>query len=498
MKSLPQSWVRVALGDITHPIRPRASPQDFPELPFIGMESVEANTTRLLGTTLSTTMKSAAVHFWPRDVLYGRLRPYLNKVHCAKFEGLCSSEFIVLPANDCVNSRYLQYFLNSAGFVSMASRVSTGDRPRVDFNQIRVFPMPLPPLPEQARVAAEIEKHLTRLEVAVAALRRVSSNLERYRATVLGAACEGRLVLTEAELAREEKRDYEPAEALLKRISEDRRAMWEREELSRSQVTGKASERDEWKRKYEEPVTADSNTLPRSPEGWAWASVEELGLVRLGRQRSPKHHTGKNMRPYLRTANVFEARIDTSDVLEMNFTPAEFVTYHLVQDDILLNEGQSLELVGRPAIYGGEVPDACFQNTLVRFRGSRFVLPKFALTVFRSYLRNHRFRRIARWTTNIAHLGAERFAKIEFPLPPFAEQLRIVAEVDRHISLIDDWESTIQRSAARSRRLRQAVLELALDGRLLPQDPSDEPATKLLERIRSGGTTGPLDARRSR
>src|SRR5262245_43358613 len=134
------------------------------------------------------------------------------------------------------------------------------------------------------------------------------------------------------------------------------------------------------------------------PDGWVWTSVEEVGEVQLGRQRSPEHHTGAHMRPYLRVANVFEDRIDTRHVLEMNFSPAEFERYRLEPGDILLNEGQSLDLVGRPAMYRGEVPGSCFQNTLIRFRPRSGVLSKYALLVFRSYLHRGRFQQIARWT----------------------------------------------------------------------------------------------------
>jgi len=88
-----------------------------------------------------------------------------------------------------------------------------------------------------------------------------------------------------------------------------------------------------------------------------------LGRVQLGRQRAPQHHAGPNMRPYLRVANVFEDRLELGDVMEMNFDPQEYETYRLVPGDILLNEGQSRHLVGRPAIYRDEVPGACFQNT---------------------------------------------------------------------------------------------------------------------------------------
>src|SRR5207244_9844551 len=95
------------------------------------------------------------------------------------------------------------------------------------------------------------------------------------------------------------------------------------------------------------PITAD---LPQLPGGWTYVLVETVGSVQLGRQRAPKHHTGANMRPYLRVANVYEDRIDLSDIKHMNFTPQEFEIFRLERNDILLNEGQSLELVGRPAL----------------------------------------------------------------------------------------------------------------------------------------------------
>jgi type I restriction enzyme, S subunit len=124
------------------------------------------------------------------------------------------------------------------------------------------------------------------------------------------------------------------------------------------------------------PDTGDAKGLSELPAGWVWARVSDVGDVKLGRQRSPEHHDGPHMRPYLRVANVYENRIDLSDVLRMNFSPEEFETYELRYGDILLNEGQSLEWVGRPAMYRDELPGACFQNTLVRFRSSPAVIPE--------------------------------------------------------------------------------------------------------------------------
>jgi type I restriction enzyme S subunit len=189
------------------------------------------------------------------------------------------------------------------------------------------------------------------------------------------------------------------------------------------------------------------------------------------------------MRPYLRVANVYEDRIDLSSIYEMNFSPEEFESYELHSGDILLNEGQSLELVGRSAIYRNELPGACFTNTLVRFRPAQGLKAEFAQTYFRACLRNHRFRKLARWTTNIAHLGGDRFAAMEFPLPPLAEQEAIVEAVEDQLSVIDHLDADLDAKLKSAQVLRQSILRHAFTGQLVPQDRNDEPASKLLKRI---------------
>jgi type I restriction enzyme S subunit len=203
-------------------------------------------------------MKSSANRFCTGDVLYSRLRPYLNKVWHADRDGLCSSEFIVLPGNDSVDANFLRYRLNSRDFVSFANSLNAGDRPRVDFDQISSFCLPPFSLSSQQRIVAEIEKQFTRLDAGVAALRRVQANLKRYRAAVLKAACEGKLVPTEAELAKKRKTKYETGEQLLARIFTERRQNWQ----------GRG--------KYKEPTVPDTAELSSLPDGWTWATIEEL------------------------------------------------------------------------------------------------------------------------------------------------------------------------------------------------------------------------------
>jgi type I restriction enzyme, S subunit len=202
------------------------------------------------------------------------------------------------------------------------------------------------------------------------------------------------------------------------------------------------------------------------------------------------------MRPYLRVANVLEDALDLSDVKSMNFTPKEFETFALHAGDILLNEGQTPDLLGRPAIYNDEIEGCCFQKTLLRFRSHKEILPQFALIVFRHYMRSGRFKREARITTNIAHLTQVRFVVMEFPVPPTAEQAEIVRRfrlLDGEVSDPFELVGTLTIAA-----LRQSVLKSAFEGRLVEQDSRDEPADALLARLDHTPIANPQPGRRLR
>ena len=369
------------------------------------------------------------------------------------------------------NHHWLACFVNSPAMRSNVASLQSGStRRRISRKNLATIPLPLPPLPEQRRIVAEIEKHFTRLDASVAALKRVQANLGRYRASLLKSACEGKLVPTEAELARSESRDYEPAYHLLERILSKRRALWESQQNRRG--------------KYKEPVAPDTSNLPELPEGWVWAMLGLMGEVRLGRQRSPKRATGPDMRPYLRAANVTWDGLNLSDIKEMDFSPREYETYRLRSGDILLAEASgSADEVGKPAVWSGEIYGCCFQNTLIRVRVCPEVVPYLYCHLL-SDARSGALGRAARGV-GIHHLGAQRAASWMVALPPLAEQHRIVAEVERRLSVIQQAEAAVEANLTRAERLRQSILKQAFSGKLVPQDPSDEPASMLLERIQA-------------
>ncbi len=179
------------------------------------------------------------------------------------------------------------------------------------------------------------------------------------------------------------------------------------------------------------------------PPGWTWATMSDVAEVQLGRQRSPQHHTGDQMRPYLRSANVTWSGIDLGDVKEMNFDDADFEKYRLRAGDLLLNEASgSPNEVGKPAIWGGEIDGCCFQNTLLRLQ-THELERGYVYWYCHLSARSGRFGDAGRGV-NIRHLGKQGLARFPIPIAPGAEQKRIVDAVEEHFSRLDAAEAALE------------------------------------------------------
>ncbi|MBI5710654.1 MAG: restriction endonuclease subunit S [Candidatus Eisenbacteria bacterium] len=325
------------------------------------------------------------------------------------------------------------------------------------------------PLPEQRRIVEAIESYFTRLDDAVATLERVQRNLKRYRASVLKAAVEGRLVPTEAELARAEGRDYEPASALLKRILAERRRRWE------------TSVR---RGKYQEPVAPDPSGLPDLPEGWCWTTVDQLtdGARSCGYGVLVPGPDVPDGVPLVRVGDINDGQVAGDGLKRISRDVADqFERTFLRGGEVLIT---LVGTIGRTAVAGSALAGA----NVARAVG---VIPSTHLVDARwieHWLRSPRARahmegkahEVARKTLNLEDVRAAPVA-----LPPTAEQAQILARAATLASLVEAAASSVETCLLRSARLRQSILKWAFEGKLADQDPHDEPASVLLARIKA-------------
>lgn len=347
------------------------------------------------------------------------------------------------------------------------------------YQHLRKESLVLPPFTEQTRIVAKLEELLSDLDAGVAELKAAQKKMAQYRQSLLKAAVEGALTAD----WRAKHQHAETGAQLLERILVERRARWEAKQLAKFKEQGKAPPKD-WKAKYAEPVQPDTTELPALPVGWVWASVEQLGHVQLGRQRSPDKVGGANPTPYIRAANITEAGVDLTDVLEMDFSEDERKSFQLHVGDVLLTEASgSAEHVGRPAIWKHPSGAYCFQNTVLRFT-PHGISSEFSFYSFLAMQKLGVFRKLS-GGVGINHLSAGKFSKLPVPLPPLAEQMALVELVEQGFAAVANQESVIVVSLKQSTAQRLNILRAAFTGQLVPQDPNDEPASALLARIRA-------------
>jgi type I restriction enzyme S subunit len=417
------------------------------------------------------------------DIVFARTGATTGKSylihHCPK--AIFASYLIRLRMASGLNPSYLHAFWR---------QIEEGKRgigqPNVNAKTLAQIEFPVAPLNEQHRIVAEIETQFTRLDASVAALQRVQANLKRYRASVLQAACEGRLVPTEAELARAEGRSYEPADQLLQRILQERRAKWESDQLASMTAKGKVPKDDKWKSKYKQPVEPDTSELPELPEGWVWTTLDQLSYhVTSGSRGWAKYYSNSGSL-FVRVGNFnrFKTAIDLQDVVFVNSPSGpEADRTRLQVGDLLITITADVGMVSVVDKRVLQWQDAFINQHVGLVRLVFNEIAVFLAFALMSELLQAQIRKKQYGATK-AGLGLDDLRSLTLPFPPLTEQHRTIAEVERRFSVIDELEVTIQANLKRADRLRQSILKRAFEGKLVPQDPTDEPASILLERIR--------------
>jgi type I restriction enzyme, S subunit len=407
-------------------------------------------------------------------VVPATLGPAIVKADCIR----------VRPFSALVLPNFLAFALNADPTRRRTAEIVHGvGRPRLNLGEVKSIRVPIAPLAEQRRIVNEIEKNFTRLEAAVASLKRVEANLRRYRASVLTAACEARLVPTEAELARSEGRAYEPADDLLARIIKERHTRWETDGLSRLETAGKTPSRDVRKAKPVEPLLVKAASLPNLPDGWCWAATEQLAEVGTGAtplRSKPLYYEGGSI-PWVTSGSLNEDFVREAGQLITPLALHETNAKVFPAGSLLLamyGEGKTRGKVSELAI-DAATNQAC---AALVFHGPAAQRIKAFVKLFLE----ENYEDVRRLSSGGVqpNLNLSLVRRTAIPLPPLVEQDRIVAEAERRLAIVDHLDHLVAISQARAERLRKSILKLAFQGKLVLQDPSDEPAEALLERIK--------------
>ena len=255
----------------------------------------------------------------------------------------------------------------------------------------------------------------------------------------------------------------EPASVLLERIRAEKERLIKEGKIKKVKKYAKTSDKPHYP--YE------------LPKGWVWTTVGETCETHLGKMLDKLKNEGCYM-SYLRNINVRWGCFDLTDVLKMRFKDDEVERYMIEKGDLVLCEGGE---PGRCAIWDKANP-IMFQKALHRIRCYGGVLNEYLKYVIEDYAKANKLEEYYTGST-IKHLTGESLVSILFPLPPVKEQERIVQEIQRYLSLVAIIENNKENLLAAIKQAKSKVLDLAIHGKLVPQDPNDEPAIELLKRI---------------
>ena len=427
--------------------------------------------------------------FADRDVLWAKITPCMENGKAAVAKNLVNgigcgtTEFFVLRSRGALDPEYLHRFMRQESYRKAARKTmqSGVGQARVPKEFVLETEIPLPPLAEQRRIIRKTDELQARIRRAREALEAIPPLLEKFRQSVLAAAFRGDLTAD----WRERNRDVEPVSVLLDRIRAERRRTWEIAELEKMRGKGKGPKDDHWKQRYREPEAIEASTLPELPEGWAWISLDGLAWsLRSGTAATSLRE--QTDLPVLRSSAVRPGEIDFAD---RNYLPNG-----ACGDDDLIAKGDflitrlsgSLEYVGNCAVVRElECPRIAYPDRLFRVRPVGCVEASFLEFAFAARSLRGAMEEAAKSSAGHQRISMSDLKQFAIPLPSLAEQRVIADRIRNMFNRVERITAHQPLLAGSLAAMDESILSKALRGELVPQDPHDEPASVLLERIRT-------------
>jgi len=492
-RDLPVGWERALLAQVAS-INPSTSFEGLPEhaeVPFIPMAAVAEETGAIDASQRRplAAVRKGYVRFREGDVIFAKITPCMENGKIAPVCGIDggyaagSTEFHVLRPG-CVDARYLWYWLVRRAFRGDAQRNMSGSagQLRVPVDYLRSSPIPLPPMSEQRRIVARIDELFAEIAEGEAALERARYGLYTWRQALLKAAVTG-------ELTRDWREANPPTETsahLLARIRVDREA------------SGAHSGRGH-RAAVAEPL--DMAVFPELPRGWRWCRLADVIVAGPTNGYSPKKSKDGVGSLALKLTATTRGSIDLSDraIKRLSETIQKGSDLFLRPGDLLFQRGNTIEYVGIAAVYEGPEKTYIYPDLMIRVRTSNQTLARWIWRVANSHLGRKYMQDNATGTAGtMPKINGEILRNFVLPLPPCAEIIEILRLIARGIEAINDIEERAASYQKAINALRQSILKAAFVGRLVPQDPADEPASALLTRLRGGDAVAGVAPRRRR
>ena len=417
------------------------------------------------------------------DILVARLAEPLGRACIfpgdSKISVTAVDVCIIRFGENRINHEWLISVLNSPKIRKTVENLSSGTtRKRISRRNLATIQIPLPPLNEQKRIVAKIEALQTRSTAVKKELEAIKPLLDQFRQSVLAAAFRGDLTKD----WREQNPDVESTEVLLERIRVERRRRWEEAELEKMKAKGNVPKDDKWKKRYKEPlpIDIDPDYLLDLPDEWLWLSADECSyLITDGEHATPKR-SDKGV--YLLSArNILNGEISYKKV---DYVPED--VYKQLEQRLKLNAGDVLMscsgTVGRSCIAPPDLKCAFVRS--VAILKTVFETGEYISLAIRSPLLQIQIEKKKTQTAQ-SNIFQGRIKILGIPFAPFKEQKEIVRRIESLFKLADNIEQQYQQAEADLEALNQSILAKAFRGELVLQDPDDEPASVLLERIKA-------------